>query len=342
MSYTVCSSEKLRKSGADAETKAMLYLMNFREDSSEMNYFVVDFFNDVTGMDRMARKLWDVQSKASKSATAKGIGRELVTLFKNYLSDFSFVDYVLFMGGVPDTFRIDSSLSLFDISNIKERALSSVRNGLIDECKKKEYIDDSAITDENIDEFLKVVWFVIDDKEPHEYIKQIIKDHPSIIPPDSKLIGIFNEIRNKQSELKNTNVEGVTINRIDEALSYGRELKTHEIRLLVLHRILNTDPISKGIPVPFMEVYSKYPEERRDMLLADCQSAMCRALFNNSLAQAYWSLFDSVYTSIVKNPNKNIDYILDSIPNDVIDSCTDFDVLSLKYFIAKIKEGVSQ
>ena len=52
MSYTVCSSEKLRKSGADAETKAMLYLMNFREDSSEMNYFVVDFFNDVTGMDR--------------------------------------------------------------------------------------------------------------------------------------------------------------------------------------------------------------------------------------------------------------------------------------------------
>ena len=56
MSYTVCSSEKLRKSGADAETKAMLYLMNFREDSSEMNYFVVDFFNDVTGMDRMGRK----------------------------------------------------------------------------------------------------------------------------------------------------------------------------------------------------------------------------------------------------------------------------------------------
>ena len=82
MSYTVCSSEKLRKSGADAETKAMLYLMNFREDSSEMNYFVVDFFNDVTGMDRMGRKLWDVQSKASKTASAKGIGRELVTLFK--------------------------------------------------------------------------------------------------------------------------------------------------------------------------------------------------------------------------------------------------------------------
>ena len=174
------------------------------------------------------------------------------------------------------------------------------------------------------------------------YIKEIIKNHPSIIPPDSELISIFNEIRNKQSELKNTNVEGVTIERIDEVLSYGRELKTHEIRLLVLQRILNTDPLSKGIPEPFMEVYLKYPEERRKMLLEQCQSAMCRALFNNSLAQAYWALFDSVYTSIIHNPDKNIDYIVDSIPDEVLDACTDFDAFSLKYFIAKIKEGVSQ
>lgn len=46
MPYKVQSSEKLRKSGADFETKAMLYLLNFREDSSQINYFVVDFFND--------------------------------------------------------------------------------------------------------------------------------------------------------------------------------------------------------------------------------------------------------------------------------------------------------
>lgn len=71
MPYKVQSSEKLRKSGADFETKAMLYLLNFREDSSQINYFVVDFFNDITGMDRMARKLWDVQSKASKPVLRK-------------------------------------------------------------------------------------------------------------------------------------------------------------------------------------------------------------------------------------------------------------------------------
>lgn len=38
MPYKVQSSEKLRKSGADFETKAMLYLLNFREDSSQINY----------------------------------------------------------------------------------------------------------------------------------------------------------------------------------------------------------------------------------------------------------------------------------------------------------------
>ena len=50
MSYTVKSSEKTRKSGAETETKALLYLMNLRKDSEEIYYFIVDFFNDLTGM----------------------------------------------------------------------------------------------------------------------------------------------------------------------------------------------------------------------------------------------------------------------------------------------------
>ena len=39
MSYTVKSSEKTRKSGAETETKALLYLMNLRKDSDEINIF---------------------------------------------------------------------------------------------------------------------------------------------------------------------------------------------------------------------------------------------------------------------------------------------------------------
>lgn len=54
MAYTVRSSERLRPSAADTETKALLYLMNLREDSEEIYYFVVDFFNDLTGMTKMS------------------------------------------------------------------------------------------------------------------------------------------------------------------------------------------------------------------------------------------------------------------------------------------------
>lgn len=64
MSYIVKSSEKTRKSGA--ETKALLYLMNLRKDSEEIYYFIVDFFNDLTGMDAFSDKLWDIQSKGAK------------------------------------------------------------------------------------------------------------------------------------------------------------------------------------------------------------------------------------------------------------------------------------
>ena len=100
MPYKVQSSEKLRKSGADFETKAMLYLLNFREDSSQINYFVVDFFNDITGMDRMARKLWDVQSKASKTGSAKTIGRELVTLYNKILGTEGLPAFMKLLSGL--------------------------------------------------------------------------------------------------------------------------------------------------------------------------------------------------------------------------------------------------
>ena len=342
MPYIVRSSEKLRKTTSDFETKAMLYLMNFREDSSKIHYFVVDFFNDVTGMDRMAERLWDVQSKATKSATAKAIGRELVTLFKNYVSDFDFSEYILFLGAVPDTFRKNSSLMIFQIDNVNDKALKSIRDGLVDECHKKEYIDNATVCDESIDGLLKSVWFVIDDKHPEDYIREIVKKHPRIIPQDSDLIAIFNEIRNKQSEKKNSLVEGIAIDRIDEVLSYGRHLTTNEIRLLVLQRIINTDPLGKGIPEPFFEIYSKFPQETAKDIVEECKRALCCALFNRAAAQGFWKLFDTVYGLLQQYPEKTLDFIFNQIDQGTKDGCPDFDVLSLKFFIARVKEGILQ
>ena len=340
MPYQVQSSEKLRKSGAEFETKAMLYLMNFRNDSSEMYYFVVDFFNDITGMNRSARKLWDVQSKASKTGSAKTIGREAVTLYKNFLSDFDFHEYILFLGAVPSTFCVDTSLDVFQVSNITKKAVQSLTEGLKAECSNKNYINDANVTDESITDFINRLWFVVDDKMPQDYVREIIKEHPRIIPEDSELIAIFNEIRDKQSEKKNSVVEGIVIEQIDEVLAYGRYLTTNEIRLLVLQRIINTDPLGKSIPEPFIEIYSKYPEERRKYMVEQCQSSLCRALFNKSAAQGFWAMFGTIYDLVLKFPDKTLDYIYAQIDSEKIENCPDFDVLSLKYFIAKVKEGI--
>ena len=56
--------------------------MNFREDSEEIYYFVVDFFNDLTGMTKMSDKLWDLQSKGDKQPSPYTIGTELVKYIK--------------------------------------------------------------------------------------------------------------------------------------------------------------------------------------------------------------------------------------------------------------------
>lgn len=178
MPYIVKSTEKTRKSGAETETKPLLYLMNFRNDSEEIYYFIVDFFNDLTGMDTYSDKLWDLQSKGVKGNSPKAIGKELVTLFKNFLSDFDFVDYILFVGGVSNTLRLDSDINSFGIENVRTDARKKMIEGLKEEATDKEYIENSDITDDNIVSFLKKVTFVVDNKS-----KRFIEDRePELLP----------------------------------------------------------------------------------------------------------------------------------------------------------------
>ena len=156
------------------ETKALLYLMGYREDSNEIYYFVIDFFNDVTGMSKQSDKLWDVQSKGDKKPSPKKIGEELVTLFKNYMSSFEFAQYIIFLGGVSPTLRVNNEIFEFGIENIKKESLNKLKEGLKEECIKKTYINEKDISEENINEFLKVVHFVITNRDKSEYVKKII------------------------------------------------------------------------------------------------------------------------------------------------------------------------
>ena len=84
-----------------------------------------DSFNDLTGMNNMATRLWDVQSKGNHNVGPKAIGRELVTLFKNYMSEFTFETYILFVGSVSGALRKDPSLTVFGIEDVYKRQVLS-------------------------------------------------------------------------------------------------------------------------------------------------------------------------------------------------------------------------
>lgn len=244
------------------------------------------------------------------------------------------------MGGATSSLRIDESLASFDISNVKSLAKKNIIAGLKEEANAKEYIDNSFITDEKIDEFLNLVLFVIDDKDATEYVREIVKGHTKIIPEEKVLQTIFNEIRNKQSEKKNTCVEGITINATDEVIDYCRHLTNSEIRLLALQRIINWQPLNKNIPISFIPIYNKWPPEIQREKIDECQQTLCRALFNNNNADAFWSLFETIYEIVVKSPNEDIQDIYNNINPDLKKANTDFDVISLKYYIAVIKDGI--
>lgn len=341
MPYTVKSTEKLRKPGADSETKALLYLMSFCEYSEQVHYFVVDFFNDVTGMNQFANKLWDVQSKADTNVSPKALGREMVTLFKNFCSSFEFSAFILFVGGVVDSINYDRQKGYSTYSEQTPKIAAKIKSGLIEEAEAKTYISKEDITDKNVTDFLDKVIIVVDDKVKTEYVRAIVRANPRVVRDDSVLIGIFNEIRDKQSTMKNQMVvENLVIETCSEALDYYRHLTCNEIKMLVLSRLINRNPYDKHMPQPFFEEFNHIPHEKRTDVLDNCNLAISMALFNKNNGENFWNLFCAICSVIEEHPDFNVSQLANCIDPTIVSLCSEFDFISLKYFIAIVKEGI--
>ena len=341
MAYIVSSTEKVRGKGADYETKAMLYLMSDREDSFEIYSFAIDFYNDVTGLNAHAEKAWDLQSKGNVAKGPMEIGRELVTLYKNFLSDLTFNYLILFMAGVPDTFRIDNSINTFGVENITDKALKSVRNGLVKEATDKSYIDNDKITDENTDAFLKQVTFVIDDKTKAEYIKHILSLNPKFIPQDVVLEGIFNTIRDAQAAKKNnSSVEGELVTHLRDVYAYDRTIKAREIRLMVINTLVNRDIVGGGAPRYFFPLIQNYDGIKQGEVIEDCQLQISVALFDKANSEAFWDLLDAIIDAVIDNRKLSTVETYDMISGNEAVRKTLLDVLSIQYLISVMKEAL--
>lgn len=341
MTYKVTSSERAAASSSEMETKAMLHLL-CEDGDGDIQGFAIDFFNDVTGMDNNGFRLYDVQSKGEDAGPA-ALGEELVTLFKNYVSEFKeyFVKQVLFVRRVTSSVLNDHELVDFSYVDMKDEAKGKLRNALVDACKKKTYIANKDITDENIDSFLGNVRIVIAKAEKADYIKSLIHTEIPLGTTSYDLRAVFSEIRKKQLGIKSSSkVEGVEINYPYEAYNYGRVIKTSDIELLVLSRVINKNPIEAGVPVPFIPIYSNFEEDIADNMVNDCQLALARQMFTRREASAFWNLLGDVVAAIRSAPNADVDEIYRSLNRTTLMACGELDALAHQYFIAIVKEGL--
>lgn len=243
--YKVCSTEKTVASASEMETKALLHLLCNDGEEGEINGFAIDFFNDVTGMDSNAFRLYDIQSKGVDSG-AKALGEELVTLFKNYTSEFkdSFVKQILFVRKVTKPVLGDPELSEFHFSDMTESAQQYLRNSLLDECKKKTYIDMTDVTEGDIDAFLNEVLFVVAKPDREDYIRPLIKTNSALGTTDKDLRKIFSEIRKLQVGIKsNSKVEGVEVAYPSDVYKFNRVIRRSDIELLIISRLLKQNPL---------------------------------------------------------------------------------------------------
>lgn len=346
MSYIVTASEEHTGTGSDTETKALLFLMCRDDDSEKVTSFFIDVFNDVTGTDSHCRKLWDVQSKKKKSQP-KDIGRELVTLYKNYLSVFSksFQRFILFLGGVSPSVRdadADDSGTFF-FTDMKSRAQDAVLKGLLEESSHKTYmknfVKEGVVNEASARQFLGNVLFVIADKGKEVYIRDLLQNVPSKSLEGRDLRAIFDEIRDYQASKKNINCEGFELSNPSQAVTLGKSVGRDEVLKLALGRILICNPF-KGVPRSFVALLSKYPDKDYNEAIENCQIELARQMYDKSSADAFWSLFGAILERVETDAEVSIPDVYASLEAELLDACPYLKPLSIMLLIASVEEGL--
>ena len=342
--YTIKTSERNNEKATEFETKSLLYLMTVAPNSENVDLFIIDCFNDVTGVSADTSESWDVQSKGVANLTPKKIGIALYTLFSNYISDIDFSHYLLFLQSFSEEYIHDSTKELFEIDNFKDKCREKIREGLKKEITDRKDQDVIAHGTEAImDEFLSQVIFVVDKYDNAEYIRRIIYFQSIDKLSIEFLRKIFDEIRAKQASKKITNVYGKTVSSIYEAIGFEKNINRKDVELLVVNRIIGNDLFSKrGIPLYFVsQVKDKEPEEIHDLLL-DCQAKISYTLFNKNNKKNFWLLLERIMALLIEKPKSSVKTVFDQISQTIRSNVFTLDEMATLYLIAIVKEGLQR
>ena len=237
--YKIKYTERNNKIASEYETRCLLYLLSMRKDSDKISIFFVDCLNDLTGTNEDCNALWDTQAKGVRSLNPTKIGEALITLFENYISELNFIYSFLLIPKTNEGYLINETLKQYNYDNFLITKKTNLRNGLRHEYLRRNNLDETTPSlEEDIDDFLaKVIFVVADNKE--KYIREIVQFRNKDSHTGTFYSSIFDEIRDKQSALKNINVEGVQINQPSDLIGYNKYLKSNEIKLIT-NEILNS------------------------------------------------------------------------------------------------------
>lgn len=335
--YKFCTTERNNAKANEYETKAMLYLLSYRKDSDKIDTFLVDCFNDITGSNIDVTKLWDIQSKNVKSLYPSTIGIALITLFQNYISDIDFAYYILFMPKLKEMYLQDESLSTYTIDNFLDKHKGKVSEGL-----KKEYKRRNGKTANKtlIEEFLKKVYFVVASEDKVEYIKNIIK-FKNVIIEDKFFVSIFDEIRDKQTKLKNIDIEGKSIEVAKDVLQFEKTINRNEIDILIINRFVGVDLFSnRMIPNLFFEEIKECDKEERKDIIQECNSAISKVIFNKNNKKLFWIFFENTISLLRNSSEESPRQIYEELKRKRVKIPLLLDELSVIYLISILKESL--
>ena len=340
--YKFLYTERNNEKATEFETKSLLYLLSMREGSNEIDTFLIDCFNDVTGTNKNCNKLWDIQSKGVKSLNSKKIGKALITLFENYKSDINFDFYILFFPQINSIYFINDNQTVFGIENFKENHIQKIKNGLLEEYINRH--QEESISDnigQEIEEFIKKVNFVIAEDNKSKYIKNIMDLKKAFQKDDEFFNSIFDDIRDKQSALKNISIHLKEIEEVSEVLKFKKFLKKQDIEMLIVDRILGTNIFkNRRVPIGFVQYIEGLGEDEIRNIIQKCDSEVSLMLFNNSDKNDFWIFFEKIYLLIKNNLYSDINSIFDKVKNEKIVKNKVLSEISTKYFISLIEEGV--
>lgn len=342
--YTIKTSERNNDKATEFETKSMLYLMTKSKDSDNVELFIIDCFNDVTGIGYDGTDTWDIQSKGVASLTPGTIGRALYTLFANYVSEIEFGCHILYIPIPKENYVENLDKESFDINNFKEKNRGKIKEGLLKEVQDRNDLDVNASANLcKVDTFLDNVLFVTDRYDKSDYIRAIIQFKRMEDLTEEFLNRIFDEIRAAQAVKKIKNVYGETVASIKEAVKYDKNIYRKDIELLVVNRTIGNDMFAtKGVPVYFIKEMQTVDEDDVADIIQECQTQISRTLFNRNNKIAFWQLLEEIMNAIVKDKRITIRAVMSSIKQATRTSVFTLDDLSLLYLISIVKEGLNQ